>query len=168
MSDDSNERIPTLKQLELTESGLKKTAGSGPEPRRRLIRLDHEQSQGLSGKQVLKALLVITLSMLLVADLSRLLRPLSRSKRGSLDSMQSGGSGSLAAPAWASWIGEVPTAAEMYGDASADMPTTESFDDDDEEPDEELDASASNEYPENDNDNENDESYEDQDGKWRR
>lgn len=74
---------------------------------------------------------------------------------------------SLASPALASWIGAVPTAAEMYGDSSADMPTTEAFDDDDDEADDELDASASNEYPENDNDNENDESYEDQDGKWR-
>lgn len=55
--------------------------------------------------------------------------------------------------AWASWIGEIPTAAELYGDASHEVPSGESFDDDDD--DEELDASASNEYPEND------ENYED-------
>lgn len=69
-------------------------------------------------------------------------------------------SSSLAKPAWASWIGEVPTAAELYGDAASDMPTTESFDDDDVE-DEELDASATNEYPDSDKD---DESYEDGEG----
>lgn len=57
--------------------------------------------------------------------------------------------------AWASWIGEVPTAAELYGDASSEVPSGEGFDDDDE--DEELDASATNDYPEND------ESYEDAD-----
>lgn len=57
---------------------------------------------------------------------------------------------------WASWIGELPTAAEVYADASSDVPSGESFDDDDE--DEELDASATNEYPDNENDN-NDETY---------
>lgn len=60
---------------------------------------------------------------------------------------------------WASWIGEMPTAAEIYGDASAEMPSAEAFDDD--EDDEELDASATNEYPDNENDNDNDENYED-------
>lgn len=63
--------------------------------------------------------------------------------------------------AWASWIGELPTAAELYGDAANDVPTTEAFDDDDD--DEELDASATNEYPDNEQDS--DEAYEDADGK---
>lgn len=66
--------------------------------------------------------------------------------------------------AWASWIGEIPTAAEVYADASSEMPSAESFDDDDE--DEELDASATNEYPDNENDNDNDENYEDAEGKY--
>lgn len=61
---------------------------------------------------------------------------------------------------WASWIGEVPTAAELYGEAANELPSTEAFNDDDDE-DEELDASASNEYPESDSD----EAYEDADGK---
>lgn len=56
---------------------------------------------------------------------------------------------------WASWIGEIPTAAEVYGEASSEMPSGENFDDDDE--DEELDSSATNDYPDNEN---NDESYE--------
>lgn len=66
---------------------------------------------------------------------------------------------------WASWIGEIPTAAELYGDAASELPTAEAFNDDDDE-DEELDASATNEYPDNDNDS--DEAYEDADGKWSR
>lgn len=41
---------------------------------------------------------------------------------------------------WASWIGEVPTAAELYGDSSS------AFEDDDDD-DEGLDSAASNEYP---------------------
>lgn len=122
-------------------------------------RKSRDSRLGSSAKQCATALLLVTFTAALVADLSKFLRPQAINKSRS---------GELTAPVWASWIGEVPTAAEMYGDASADMPTTEAFDDDDEEPDEELDASASNEYPENDNDNENDESYEDQDGKWRR
>lgn len=59
--------------------------------------------------------------------------------------------------AWASSIGELPTAAEVYGESSAELPSTETFDDDDE--DEELDASATNEYPDNDTES-TDESYE--------
>lgn len=98
-------------------------------------------------KQVFGALVIGSLGALLVSDLARFLSAPDDQTSGRLI-------------AWASWIGEVPTAAELYGDAANEMPTTEAFDDEDE--DEELDASASNEYPDNDNDN--DESYEDPDG----
>ena len=103
--------------------------------------------------QLLTTFLLATLTLALVSDLAKL-----------FDDQQvfgGAGSGGHKLAAWASWIGEVPTAAELYGDAASEMPTTESFDDDDE--DEELDASASNEYP--DNENENDESYEDPEGR---
>lgn len=121
-------------------------------------------------KQVFAAALTVALSIALISDLSRILKSSSSpslssstaTTRNEKDGTSSFGddSGPKHA-AWASWIGAVPTAAELYGDAASEMPTTESFDDD--EDDEELDASASNEYP--DNDNEADESYEDPDGK---
>lgn len=70
--------------------------------------------------------------------------------------------------AWASWIGEIPTAAELYagdgGDgegASESSPSSAALEDDDDDDDEELDSAASNEYPDNDSDNDNDEAYED-------
>lgn len=115
-------------------------------------------------KQVFATALTIALSIVLVSDLSRILKSSSNyhstnDETSPLEPFQTSSGPKLAA--WASWIGEVPTAAELYGDAASEMPTTESFDDDDE--DEELDASASNEYP--DNENEADESYEDPDGK---
>lgn len=115
-------------------------------------------------KQVFATVLTIALSIVLVSDLSRILKLSTNNNHlndaaSPLEAFQTSSGPKLTA--WASWIGEVPTAAELYGDAASEMPTTESFDDDDE--DEELDASASNEYP--DNENEADESYEDPDGK---
>lgn len=60
-----------------------------------------------------------------------------------------------------SLMGELPSAAELYGEAASDMPQADAFDDDDD--DEELDSAASNEYPDNENDN--DENYDDAEGK---
>jgi len=98
-------------------------------------------------KHLSTVLLILAISATLVTDLFRFI------------SSDRGQSELIASPAWASWIGEVPTAAELYSDEASNMPSTEAFEDDDD--DEELDASATNEYP----DNENDESYEDADGK---
>lgn len=92
--------------------------------------------------------MILALAVALAADLGRLRRE--RSAAGQLS-------------AWASWVGEVPTAAELYSESANEAPSTEAFDDDDD--DEELDASATNEYPDNDGDGDNDESYEDSDGK---
>lgn len=117
-------------------------------------------------KQVFAAALIVALSIALISDLSRIFNKSSSTNHLHRDDASSTLSFHISGPkhaASASWIGAVPTAAELYGDAASDMPTTESFDDD--EDDEELDASASNEYPDNDNDNEADESYEDPDGK---
>lgn len=59
---------------------------------------------------------------------------------------------------WASWLGETPSAAQVYAESSSELPVGETLDDDDDE-DEELDASATNEYPDSDTEN-TDESYE--------
>lgn len=115
-------------------------------PRR--VQAYHRTTSTAARRHVLVTVVVSFSCILVISDIKRLFN-------GGKFTEQSPSAGS----AWASWIGEVPTAAELYGDAASDMPTTEAFDDDDE--DEELDASASNEYPDND------ESYDDPEGKYR-
>lgn len=135
----------TTFRRDITKTQKKTTNNMLVEARKHLSQLDN------TGKQFSKRKLV--LGVLVAICLGRLLGELGR---------QLAGREQVQLAAWASWIGEVPTAAELYGDSSSDAPATDAFEDDDE--DEELDSAATNEYPDNEGDA--DESYEDADGEF--
>lgn len=134
---------------------INSSSSSRQNDRKSLMRHDNKSREKSFGRkwrsqhQLMFGLLLGLISLAIGSDLTRLIRQQKQELRvGQMEPLA----------AWASWIGEVPTAAELYGEAASEMPSTESFEDDDD--DEELDASASNEYPDNDND----ESYDDPEG----
>lgn len=93
-------------------------------------KIDHPSSSCNVWKLILLSLAFVSV----ISDLSKHMRPQKNEHQN--------GEGEVgSATVWASWIGEVPTAAELYGGEGSSA-----FEDDDDD-DDSLDSAASNEYP---------------------